>query len=249
MEKGTCKIDETCEEEEPSAAPVVAPVNEPPAVASHSASPSVSATDVQMQATPTVAHGTPTGTTPPSISNLPNDKAYPSQSSNPPGEILPHHGAGSYYHHNNLSTVPVQHQQNHSSGLTSSPNVNFNEHNASSDLQGPLLHPASQQEGLLFSIPYVPEPSYASNQHRHSPSQSHLPLPHQTESQSQYHYPVPSCPQMVGPNALLAAGYTTYVQPYYQTDRNPPNFSTPHSEGCGPSFPLMTAATVSPHSQ
>jgi hypothetical protein len=199
-----------------------------------------------MQAAPTAsAHATATETTPPSIPNLPNDKVQPSQSSNPPGEIPPHRGAGSYYHHNNLSTVPVQH---HSSGLAPSPNVNFNEHNASSDVQGPPLHPASHQEGFSFSIACAPAPSYAPSQHRHSPSQSHSPLPHQTESQPQYHYPVPSYPQMVGSNTLLA-GYTTYVQPYYQTDRNPPNFSTPHSEVCGPSFPPMTAVTVSPHSQ
>ena len=238
MEKGTCKIDETCEEEEPSAgtAPVVAPVNEPPAVAPHSAP----STDVQMQAAPAaIAHATVVP-----IPNLPNDAAHPRQSSHPPGEIPHHHGAGSYYHHSNLSTVPV-HQQNHSSVLASSPNVNFNEHNASSDLQGPPLHPASHQEGLSFSIPCAPASSYAPSQQRPSPSQSHMPLPQQTESQPQYHYPVPSYPQMVGPNTLLTAGYTTYIQSYYQTDRTP-NFP---SEGCGPSFPPMTAVTGSPHSQ
>ena len=243
MEKGTCKIEETCEEEEPSAvpAPVVAPVNEPPAVAP----PSASSTDVQMPAAPAaVVHANAAGTTPPSISNLPNDEAYPSPSSHPPGEIPPHHGAGSYYNRNNLSTVPV-HQQNHSSALASSPNVNFNEHNASSDLQGPPQHPASHQEGLSFSIPCAPASSFTPTQHRHSPSESYSPLPHQTESQSRYHYPVPSYPQMVGPNTLLAAGYTTYVQSYYQTDRTS-NFPT---EGCGPSFPPMTAITGSPHSQ
>jgi len=250
MEKGTCKIDETCEDgQEPNAdsVPVVAPVNEAPAVASHSAPPLASAMDAQMHPAPAaVAHVTATGTAPPFIPNLPNDKAHRGRSPNSPGEI-PTRDAGSYYHHNNLSTVPVHtHQQNHSSALASSPNVNINEQGASSNLQGPPLQPASHQEGTSFSIPCTPAPSYVP--HRHSPSQLHSPLPRQTESQPQYHYPVPSYPQIVGPNALLAAGYTTYVQPYYQTDRMPPNFSTPHPEGCGPSFPPMTT-TVSPHSQ
>jgi len=247
MEKGTCKIDETCEDgQEPNVdAMPVAPVNEVPSVASHSAPPPASATDARTLPAP--AHVTGTGSAPSSIPNLPNDRAHPGQSSNSPGEI-PTRDAGSYYHHNNnLSTVPVHtHQQNHSSALASSPNVNFNEQGASSNLQGPPLQPASHQEGISFSIPCTPAPSYVP--HRHSPSQLHSPLPHQNESQPQYHYPVPSYPQIVGPNALLAAGYTTYVQPYYQTDRMPPNFSAPHSEGCGPSFPPMTA-TVSSHSQ
>lgn len=249
MEKGTCKIDETYDEfqETSDSAPVVAPVNEPTAVPSHA--PSASTTDAQMQTAPAAGGHAPTpGAAPPSIPNLSNDEA---QSSFPPGEIPPRLGAGSCYHHNNLSTVPVQpHQQNHSSGLgSSSPNVNFNETSASSDMQGPPLYPAShaRQEGLEFSMPCAPAPTYVPTQQRHSPSQSHTPAPPQAESQPQYHYPVPSYPQMVGPNALLTAGYTTYVQPYYHTDRA---FSMPHSEGCGPSFPPMTAAvTVSPHSQ
>ena len=157
-----------------------------------------------MPATPTAfAHA---GTTPPSIPNLPNDKAHPSQSS---GEIPPHHGASSYYHHNNLSMLPVH------------LNVNVNECNAPSNFQGPLLHSALLQEGLSFLIACAPAPSYAPTQLWHSPSQSQAPLPHQTESQSQYCYPVPLYLQMVGSNTLLTAGYITYVQSNYQTNCTP----------------------------
>ena len=74
MEKGTCKIEETCEEEERSTSSslVVVPVNEPPAVALPLAS-----MGVQMQAAPTTfAYVAETGTMLSSIPNFLYDKTY-----------------------------------------------------------------------------------------------------------------------------------------------------------------------------
>jgi hypothetical protein len=219
MEKGTCKIDPPCDEVQEPSADLTVPMT---------------STAGPVNAPPTVeSHSTPPSTTdaPMQTPSAPGTSAPASSPKNdaahPHGEIPPHFGAGNYCHRN-LSTVPVHpHQQ-----IYSSPKVNFNGKSAI----------ASDVQGLSFSIPRTPAPANTPP----SASPSHSSVPPQTESQPQYHYPVPSYPQMTGPNSLLTAGYTTYIHhPYYQTDR-----ASQHSEGYGPIFPPLAASvTVSAHSQ